>query len=143
MATVPVFVSRACARDAAIADERSFVWRYNAARQFARVSCEPRNAGCETVCEFAEMQTMRLPAAELIEQGLRDLALGYETDASLLVPIGAPRLAALGLAVPTPLADPQEGLYRWLRHRYGNSAHSQFRTLVRRLVCYERAMCVR
>ena len=86
---------------------------------------------------------MRLPGAELIEQGLRDLALGYETDASLLVPIGAPRLAALGLAVPTPLAEPEEGLCRWFRQRCGNSAHSQFRALVRRLVCYERAMCVR
>ena len=95
------------------------------------------------MCEFDEMQTLRLPGAELIEQGLRDLALGHETEASLLVSIGAPRLAAFGLAVPTPLADPEEGLYRWLRQRCGNGAHSQFNALARRLVSYEGAMCVR
>ena len=89
------------------------------------------------------MQTIKLPGAELIEQGLRDLALGHESEASLLVSIGAPRLAALGLAMPTPFAEPEEGLYRYFRQHCGNGAHSQFRALVRRLVCYERAMCVR
>ncbi len=38
------------------------------------------------------MDTTGLPGAALIEQGLRDLALGHESEAALLVLIGAPRL---------------------------------------------------
>src|SRR3954454_9546969 len=40
-----------------------------------------------------------LPGEELVEQGLRDLAVGTESPEALLVSIGAPRLAALGIEV--------------------------------------------
>jgi len=41
-----------------------------------------------------------LPGAELVHEGLMDLADGRETVASLLVLIGAPRLRRLGLPIP-------------------------------------------
>ena len=89
------------------------------------------------------MRTASLPGAELIEQGLADLALGRETEASLLVSIGAPRLSVFGHRLDAPLVNPEERLYILLRETHGDGAHSQFDALVRRLVNYERALCVR
>ena len=43
-----------------------------------------------------------LPGADLVDQGLLDLQEGRTTVAALLVAIGAPRLLALGIAVPDP-----------------------------------------
>ena len=81
MATVRVFLSVAHVRAIQLLQMSVRSLGGTMSRQFARVSGEPRNAGCETVCEFAELQTMRLLRAELIEQGLRDLALGYDCTA--------------------------------------------------------------
>ena len=83
-----------------------------------------------------------LPGADLIEQGLIDLAGHVESVASLLVSIGAPRLRTLGHDVPTPLDDAELRLYALLTKTHGDGAHSQFNALVRRLVSYERARCV-
>jgi hypothetical protein len=41
----------------------------------------------------------RLPGADLVEQGLEDLAKGLVTEESLLVTAAAPRLRSLGLDV--------------------------------------------
>lgn len=79
------------------------------------------------------------PGAELIEQGLRDLARGVETVESLLVSIGAPRLRSVGVAVPAPTADPELRLYRLLAEHHGNAAHGRYNSLVRRLVSFQRA----
>lgn len=88
------------------------------------------------------MSTTLLPGAELIEQGLNDLARHVESVASLLVSIGAPRLRTLGHNVPPSLPDAELRLYAMLRQTHGDGAHSQFNALVRRLVSYERARCV-
>jgi hypothetical protein len=45
------------------------------------------------------------PGHELVSAGLVDLAAGRETEASLLVAMAAPRLRALGFAVPPSLAE--------------------------------------
>lgn len=81
----------------------------------------------------------RLPGSEMIEEGLRDLSLGRETDCALLVSIGAPRLGALGYRVPTPLRSPEHRLYERLKARGENSAHSRYNALIRMLVSFERA----
>jgi hypothetical protein len=79
------------------------------------------------------------PGEELVEAGLSDLAHGVESVESLLVSIGAPRLAQLGLAVPTPFPDPETRLYELLAREDSDSAHSRYNALVRRLVSFERA----
>ncbi|MGH9409985.1 MAG: hypothetical protein ACRD1V_11080 [Vicinamibacterales bacterium] len=85
-----------------------------------------------------------LPGNDLVALGLVDLAAGRETDAALLVSIGAPRLVRLGLTVRSPLADPEHRLYARLAASAPNSAHSRYNALVRRLVSYERALaCAR
>ena len=43
-----------------------------------------------------------LPGSELIAKGIADLDRGRESIESLLVSIGAPRLAGLGIRVPSP-----------------------------------------
>ena len=81
-----------------------------------------------------------LPGAELVEEGLRDLARGAETPAACLVSIGAPKLRTLGIAVPEPaLSDPEDRLYALLAREDSDSAHGRYNALIRRLVSFERA----
>jgi hypothetical protein len=84
------------------------------------------------------------PGGDLIGQGLEDLAHGLESEAALLVLIGAPRLRRLGLKIaardPTP---PEHKLYELLAKSDTDSAHSRYNALIRRLVSFERAVeCV-
>lgn len=87
-------------------------------------------------------QTGRLPGAEMVEQGLRDLEQRIESVESLLVSIAAPRLRLAGVDVANPFPDPNHRLYFMLQRSFGDAAHSQYGALIRRLVSYERALCV-
>lgn len=81
-----------------------------------------------------------LPGVDLVVAGLADLRAGEITANALLVAIGAPRLRALGIPVPSPLPeDPEHALFRLLAAR-GNDAHSAFNALRRRLVSFQRAL---
>lgn len=81
----------------------------------------------------------RLPGAELVAAGVDDLRAGTESIAALLVSMGAPRLAALGLDLPEPLPSPELRLYELLRREDEDGAHSRYNALVRELVSFERA----
>jgi hypothetical protein len=81
-----------------------------------------------------------LPGAELVAEGLRDLAADRETVASLLVAIGGPRLRSLGIAVPAMGPLPEHRLYALLARDEPDSAHSRYNALVARLVSFERAL---
>ena len=83
-----------------------------------------------------------LPGQDLVEQGLADLSQGRLSEASLLVLIAAPRLRRLGIEVPNrPLARPCEHeLYARLEERLGSAAHSQYNSLIRRLVSFAHAL---
>ena len=86
-----------------------------------------------------------LPGADLIRDGLRDLASGVESIESLLVLIGAPRLRRIGFDVPidTPYF-PEDRLYAKLAEEDSDSAHSRYNALIRKLVSFERAAeCVK
>jgi hypothetical protein len=82
-----------------------------------------------------------LPGADLIREGLRDLANGVESVPALLVLVGAPRLRDLGVDVPERRFDdyPEHRLYDLLAAHDSDDAHSQYNALVRRLVSFERA----
>ena len=84
----------------------------------------------------------RLPGEELVQQGLADLAHGEMTDSSLLMLIAGPRLRRLGIRVPDhPFPRPYEHeLYGRLEQRLGSGAHSQYNSLIRRIVSYARAL---
>lgn len=86
-----------------------------------------------------EPTTAGLPGHELVSAGLRDLAAGRETEASLLVTMAAPRLRALGIDVPAVAAgNPSHLLYRNLA-AHGENAHSRYNALVRRMASFARA----
>jgi hypothetical protein len=85
------------------------------------------------------MSMTALPGADLIEQGIRDLAAGAETAEAFLVSMSAPRLQAIGVTMPTPFGDPELRLYRLLAAQYGAGAHARYNALVRRLVSFQRA----
>ena len=83
-----------------------------------------------------------LPAEALIRAGLADLSAGRESIGSLLVQIGGPRLRGCGVPVPQlPDAESSDHrLYARLSATHGLEAHSQFNSLVRQLVSFERAL---
>jgi hypothetical protein len=85
------------------------------------------------------MQADVLPGGDLVAQGIRDLAGGVESDAALLVSIGAQRLVRSGFLVPNPLPDAERRLYARLAAADSNAAHSRYNALIRRLVSFERA----
>ena len=94
------------------------------------------------------METTGFPGGALIEQGLRDLAAGHESEAALLVLIGAPRLRQLGGDIPSAPPEwsaaphdpsPEHRLYARLAHTHADSAHSRYNALIRTLVSFERA----
>ncbi len=86
------------------------------------------------------MRLEGLPGGELVRQGLADLAAGRESEAALLVQVGAPRLRRLGLAVPpAPDALPEHRLYQRLAAADPDAAHSRYNALIRLLVSFERA----
>jgi hypothetical protein len=82
----------------------------------------------------------RLPGYALVAQGMADLAAGRESEAALLVLIGAPRLRGLGFAIPdSPTDDPNIRLWQLLAADDSDSAHGRYNALVRELVSFERA----
>jgi hypothetical protein len=82
----------------------------------------------------------RLPGGALVRQGLEDLASGLESEASLLVLVGSPRLRELGLSIPSPPPPQVEHrLYERLCGVDADSAHSRYNALIRLLVSFERA----
>jgi hypothetical protein len=80
-----------------------------------------------------------LPGAELIRDGLRDLAAGVESVPALLVLVGAPRLRRLGFDVADTPGYPEDRLYEVLAASDSDSAHSRYNALIRTLVSFERA----
>ena len=85
------------------------------------------------------MDLSHLPGGTLIAEGLADLAAGRESAAALLVQIGAPRLAQLGLDVPRAPNGVEHRLYALLAASDSDSAHTRYNALIRQLVSFERA----
>ena len=86
------------------------------------------------------MELDAFPGGELIRQGLEDLGAGRESEAALLVLIGAPRLRRLGVHVPDdPGGCPEHRLYHLLARSDPDAAHSRYNAFIRRLVRFERA----
>jgi len=81
----------------------------------------------------------RLPGADLIAEGIADLAAGRDTIAALVVAVGAPRLSDLGLKIPSTPAQPEHRLYAKLASEDEDGAHARYNALIRRLVSFERA----
>jgi hypothetical protein len=84
-----------------------------------------------------------LPGAALVLRGLSDARSGTESVESLLIAIGAPRLASLGIDVPEWSRDFREAELR-LYARLGDAGepdpYSRYNALIRELVSFERAL---
>lgn len=81
-----------------------------------------------------------LPGGDLVAKGLRDLASGQESEESLLVSIGEPRLRQAGLALTKTLDSPEERLWALLGRDDPDAAHSRYNALIRLLISFERAL---
>ncbi len=90
-----------------------------------------------------------LPGAELVRQGLADLRDGRVSEASLLLLIAAPRLRAIGIAIPGERQEdggrqedgesPEHRLYSLLANRLGGAAHSRYNALLARIASFASA----
>ena len=83
-----------------------------------------------------------LPGAELVTTGLADAMAGRVTIPACLVWIALPRLRSAGLfseGHAPPIKEPELTLYRLLRSK-GDAAFSQYNSLLRTLVSFERAL---
>lgn len=82
-----------------------------------------------------------LPFQESVLKGLADLNAGRETIESLLIRIGEPRLRLLDVPIPDGGdIDADRRLYALLGASHDDEAHSQYNSLIRRLVSFERAL---
>ncbi len=78
-----------------------------------------------------------LPGAELVLPGIEDLRRGVESVPALLVSIGRPRLARLGLDLPSnDFDEPEHRLYALLAAELGDAAHSRYNALLGRLLSF-------
>ncbi len=84
--------------------------------------------------------SVSLPGQDLVDAGIRDLAAGRESEASLLVAIAAPRLRAIGVQVPDGGGEsPSHRLYELLSERDPGAAHSRYNALLARMASFSRA----
>jgi hypothetical protein len=83
--------------------------------------------------------SLALPGGDLIQKGVADRRQGVESIEALLVSIGAPRLAQVGVEVPDPIACAERRLYELLHAENPDAAHGRYNALIRRLVSFERA----
>jgi hypothetical protein len=82
---------------------------------------------------------VELPGSDLIRQGIADLTVGSDTEASLVVAMAAPRLRALGFDVPADGGElPSHRLYALLVES-DPSPHSRYNALVGRVTSFARA----
>ena len=84
-----------------------------------------------------------IPGEALVAAGLEALRRGEHSVEALLVAVGAPRLRALGIAVPNTgrlPPHPELALYHAVGRAHPGDAHSRYNALLRRLVSFEREL---
>jgi hypothetical protein len=85
-----------------------------------------------------------LPGADLVQQGLTDLAARTTSEHALLVLVGEPRLRALGISIPKgrPVVQGpvEHALYDHLEQEYGKDAYSRYNSLLRRMNSFAHAL---
>lgn len=83
-----------------------------------------------------DFRSLGLPGAELIDDGLADLAEGRATDESLLVSLAAPRLRREGVPIGAVEPEADHRLYERLEQSEGELAHSRYNALRRQAVSF-------
>ena len=84
-----------------------------------------------------------LPANDMVQQGLDDLAERRVSVAACLVKIASPKMRRCGLEMllsDDEALNADHELYALLGHKHGNEAHSKYNALLRELVSFERAL---
>ena len=82
-----------------------------------------------------------LPNANVVEQGLADLAADRESAEALLLLIAAPRLRRLGIDLPDSSEDELElRLYEILLEREPLGAYSRYNALLSQIVSFAQAL---
>ncbi len=84
-----------------------------------------------------------LPGWDLVRRGVADLRKGRLTVEALLLCVGASRLRRMGVEIPhvdLGRLSPEFHLFQVIQREQPLGAHGRFKSLVRRLVSFERAL---
>lgn len=79
---------------------------------------------------------LALPAGEVVDQGLADLAAERTTLESLLVSLAAPRLRREGVPIGRVDPDPERSLYALLERTEGDLAHARYTARLRHIASF-------
>ena len=89
------------------------------------------------------MNIEKFPGAELILEGLKDVAADRITPSACAIAIALPRLSKVGLVDRALLAkqipEPERTLYRLLDEQ-GEGAYARYNAFLRRLIRFEHAL---
>jgi hypothetical protein len=85
------------------------------------------------------MTAPQLPGADLVDKGITDLRAGVASIEAMLVSQAPEALAAVGVDLPEPLAEPEHSLSVILERSFGDGAHSKYNAYRRQLASYLRA----
>lgn len=118
------------------------VWDWDDVEQWAR-----RHAAGETRRRRSrrlDQGLADLPGADLVSNGLDDLAIGRLSIEAALVSMATSRLRELGVEIPgAPVRDASDRLYELVEKRVGEAgAHSRYNALCRRLSSFLRALAL-
>jgi hypothetical protein len=114
----------------------------------ARLSPRARTAGARRAATARWIQqrfgaryfaSLGLPAGDLIDRGLADLAEGVTSKESLLVSLAASRLRREGVPVGAVEPDPEQRLYDLLEESQGGLAHARYNALRSQVVSFANA----
>jgi hypothetical protein len=114
----------------------------------ARLSAQQRASGARRAATARwirkrfgapDFASLCLPAGEMIDRGLADLAAGVTSRESLLVSLASARLRREGVPVGVREANPDERLYALLTETEGDLAHTRYNALRQQIVSFANA----
>lgn len=86
-----------------------------------------------------------LPGGDFLIQGIEDIKNSRATISAYLILIGSPRIQLYGIEIPKNkdfTGSPEHKLYEILENENPAHAHSQYNSLIRKLVSLERALAL-
>jgi len=84
----------------------------------------------------SSFEALGVPGGAIVDAGLRDLASGKVTVASLLVSLAAPRLRREGIPVRSICSEPERRLYELLARTEGDLAHVRYNAYLRQVTSF-------
>ena len=87
----------------------------------------------------SSFEELGLPAGEVVDAGLADLANGRASAESLAISIAGPRLKREGVPITQSITDPEDRLYELLSRQSSDLAHERYNAYLRQMSSFANA----